>query len=554
MATADIGSGRRRINAARGPALRCKGWRQEALLRMLENVLEVGERPEDLVVYAARAKAARNWPAFDAIVRALLDLEENETLVIQSGKPIAVFPSHRMAPLVLMANSNIVGAWATRNNFDAYEAAGLTVWGGYTAGDWQYIGSQGIVQGSYEAYAAVAREHFNGNLRGRLLVTAGMGGMGGAQPLAATMLGAACLVVEVEPERIQRRIATGYCEKMATDLDDALAELDEARKRGEGLSIALVGNAAEVLPELVRRGITPDVATDQTAAHDLLRGYVPPGLTTAERDALANSDPDKLRDLVLDAQARHMEALLAFHDKGAVVFEYGNLLRKHAAERGVSNAFDVPVWMDRYIRPLFCRGIGPFRWVAVSGEESDINTLDEMLLEMFPDSPTIPRWIPLARKHIRTQGLPARIAWLGHGERAKFAVAVNDAIAEGKLIGPIAFTRDHLDSGSVAQPLRETANMQDGSEAIADWPFLCALLDATGMADLVALHGGGAGYTGLRQSSGVTGIADGTPEARERLDHVFTMDSGIGVLRYADAGYPEAIDAVGKTGLRRILV
>lgn len=538
-----------RITAARGTALRCKGWRQEALLRMLENNLENAERPEDLVVYAGFAKAARDWRSYHAIVAALLDLDENQTLVIQSGKPIGVFKTHARAPLVLMANGNIVGRWATPENFYDLADRGLTMWGGLTAADWQYIGSQGVIQGTYEIFAAVAREHFGGSLKGRFILTAGMGGMGGAQPLAGTLVGGVILAVEVDPARIERRVAAGFCQHLAQGLDEALALCRSAQDRGASLSVGVVGNAAEVYPELVRRGITPDIVTDQTSAHDTLYGYVPAGLTIAATETLRRNNPDEARHRAAASIATEVRAMLAFKERGAVVFDNGNNIRSQAYEMGVSDAFSIDIFTARYLRPLFCRAIGPFRWLALTGEPGDIHAIDQIVLDTFPHNTLATNWITLAREHIRFEGLPARICWLGHGERTTLALAVNRAVREGKLSGPIAFTRDHLDGAAMAHPRIGTEGMRDGSDAIADWPLLSALLNCATMADLVAIHSGGGGYAGYMTSAGSTVVADGTPEADKRLATALTADTGLGVLRFADAGYEEAIVAAREANL-----
>ncbi len=538
-----------RIMAARGTTLRCRGWRQEALLRMLENNLENGERPEDLVVYASFAKAARDWDAYHAIVAALKRLGDDETLLIQSGKPIGVFRTHDRAPLVLMANGNLVGRWATPEVFWDLADRGLTIWGGLTAADWQYIGSQGVIQGTYEIFAAVAREHFGGSLAGRFILTAGMGGMGGAQPLAGTLAGAVIMTVEVDPARIERRIASGYCQQLAPDLDEALALCRAAQERKEPLSVGLIGNAAEVYPELVRRGVTPDVVTDQTSAHDALYGYVPAGLSVAAAAELRRDDPDALTRRALQSIAAEVRAMLTFKERGAVVFDNGNNIRSQAAGQGVADAFSINIFTARYLRPLFARGIGPFRWLALTGEPEDIYAIDRLVLALFPDNELAANWINLAGQHIRFEGLPARICWLGHGERTRLALAVNAAVREGRLSGPIAFTRDHLDGAAMAHPRIGTEGMRDGSDAIADWPLLNALLNTASMADLVAIHSGGGGYAGYMTSAGSTVVADGSAAADRRLATALTNDTGIGVLRFADAGYDEAIETAAQAGL-----
>ena len=519
---------------------------------MLENTVENGERPEDLVIYGALAKAARDWPSYDRIVAALRGLEEGHTLVVQSGKPIGVFRTGPTAPLVLMATSNLVGRWATSEHFYALERRGLIIWGGYTAADWQYIGSQGIVQGTYQTFAAVAEAHFGGSLAGRLAVTAGLGGMGGAQPLAIAMAGGVALCVEVDPARIRRRRETGYLERETRSLDEALAWARDALARREPLSIGLLGNAAEVLPALARRGVVPDVVTDQTSAHDLRYGYVPADMTPERVLMLREREPETLMAAARESVAQHVRTMLAWQAAGAVAFEYGNNIRAQAAEAGVAEAFRIPVFTERYIRPFFCRGIGPFRWVAVSGAPEDIDAIDELVLREFGDDRIVADWIRLARRHVRFQGLPARIAWLGHGERARLAGLVNDAVAAGRLRGPVAFTRDHLDAGGVAQPFRETEGMPDGSDAVADWPLLDALLTCASGADLVALHGGGGGYAGYYQSAGLTVVADGTEAAARRLTSALDADTGLGILRYADAGCPEAVAAARAHDLRSL--
>ncbi|QXJ26918.1 urocanate hydratase [Actinomadura graeca] len=533
----------------REKALRCRGPRQETLLRMLENTLAHAERPGELIVYAGLAKAARDHAALEKIIEALSELEEDETLVVQSGKPIGVFPTGPRAPLVLMANSNLIGRWATGEHFYELERRGLIAWGGYTAGDWQYIGSQGIVQGTYQTFTAVADEHFGGDLAGRLVVTAGLGGMGGAQPLATVMAGGVALCVEVDAARIARRIDSGYLERGTESVDEALAWARERAAAGAPGSIGLLGNAAEVLPELRSRGLVPDVVTDQTSAHDLLYGYVPAGMSPEDAAAMRDGDPVELGRRARASIAAHVECMLGWQDDGAVVFEYGNNLRAQAAENGV-DAFRIPIFIERYIRPLFCRGLGPFRWVATSGDPADIDLIDAMVVREFPGNPLVQRWIPVAREHVRQAGLPSRISWLAHGERARLALLVNEAVGRGEIRGPVAFTRDHLDAGGVSQPLRETENMPDGSDAVSDWPLLNALLNAGSGADLVAIHAGGGGYAGYMQSAGVTLVADGTPAAAERIAAALTADTGIGIMRYADAGYPAAADAVRDSGLR----
>ncbi len=534
----------REVRAARGTELRCRGWRQEAILRLLENNLENAEDPDNLVIYMSIARAARNWESFDRIVAALATMREDQTLVMQSGKPIGIFPGQATTPLVIMANGNIVGEWTAEESRRRLDDMGLTIMPGMTAAAWQYIGSQGILQGTYETFLAIARRHFGGSLAGRLLLTSGCGGMSGAQPLAGKLAGASTLVVEVDEARIDRRIATGYCDQKSDDLDKALRLWLEARDKGEPLALALCANAATVLPEIARRGIAPDIVTDQTFP-DPLKGYIPVELSLDEARAMRKSDPERLIALARGSLATHMRAMLGFMDRGAVVFEYGNSFRAEARSAGVEDAFRMGSFVDLYIRPLFCQGIGPFRWIAVSGDPQDIYTIDDMILEAFSHNHPIASWIMKAREHVHFTGLPARIGWLGYGERSRLALLVNDAVASGRISAPIAFTRDHLDSGSAALPYRETENMKDGSDAIADWPILNALLNCASGADLVAIHGlGGRGV-----SAGHTIVADGKPATAERLKRVLDGDPGIGVLRHADAGYEAAIEHADLVGL-----
>jgi urocanate hydratase len=532
-----------------GTELRAKGWRQEALLRLLENVLSVGEDPDNLVVYAALGKAARNWAAHDAIVKTLKTMDEDQTLIIQSGKPIGLLKTHAKAPLVIMANCNIVGQWAKAEVFYELEKKGLIVWGGLTAGAWQYIGSQGVIQGTYEIFMRIAEQRFGGSLAGRFILTAGLGGMGGAQPLAGRMAGAAILVVDVDPERAKRRQEIGYLQHIVPDLDTALTMIAEAVAEKRATSIGLVGNAAEIYPEIVRRGVTPDIVTDQTSAHDLVYGYVPKGLPLDEVRALRKSDPERLMALSRASIVDHVRAMLALQQRGAEVFDNGNLIRTQAKQGGVENAFDIKIFTEAYLRPLFARAIGPFRWMALSGEPDDIRRIDDRLMQMFPDNAIVTNWIGLARQHIPFEGLPARIAWLGHGERTKLALAVNAMVRKGELQGPVAFSRDHLDAGAMAHPNIMTENMKDGSDAIADWPLLDAMLLCSSMADLVVIHSGGGGYAGYMTSAGVTLVADGTDAADERLELTLTNDTALGVMRYADAGYAESLDEVAKKGI-----
>ena len=525
-----------------GTQLRAKGWRQEGILRLLENVLSVGEDPDNLVIYAALGKAARNWASHDAIVGALKTMAEDETLVIQSGKPIGVLKTHAKAPRVIMANCNIVGQWAEAEVFYELQRKGLIVWGGLTAGAWQYIGSQGVIQGTYEIFMRIAEMRFSGSLAGRFILTAGLGGMGGAQPLAGRMAGAAILCVDVDPERAIKRRAIGYLEAIAPDLDSALEMIDAAVKQKRATSIGLVGNAAEIYPEIFRRGVIPDIVTDQTSAHDLVYGYVPKGYSLDEVRALRQSDPQRLMAASTASIVEHVNAMLDFLHAGAEVFDNGNLIRTQAKQGGVENAFEIKIFTEAYLRPLFARAIGPFRWMALSGESSDIEQIDELVLKLFPHNRIVTNWIGLARQYVPFEGLPARIAWLGHGERTTLALAVNDLVRKGALIAPVAFSRDHLDAGAMAHPNIMTENMKDGSDAIADWPLLDAMLLASSMADLVVIHSGGGGYAGYMTSAGVTLIADGTDAADERLQLALTNDTSLGVMRYADAGYDAAID------------
>ncbi|HEX9476709.1 MAG TPA: urocanate hydratase [Candidatus Dormibacteraeota bacterium] len=539
----------RQITAARGTQLRCLGWRQEGLLRMLENVLEVGERPEDLIVYASLAKAARDWEAFDALVRALKTLRDDQTLVVQSGRPVGVFPSHPLSPVVVMATSNVVGHYATPENFYALAERGLTMWGGLTAGDWQYIGSQGVLQGIYEVLSAIAREHFGGSIAGRLVLTAGLGGMGSAQPVAIRMLGAVGLVVEVDPAKLKRSLDRGDLAAVSSELDEALEACRAAQKDGRSVTIGLLGNAADVFADLATRGVTPDVVTDLTAAHDALFGYVPQGLSIEEWISLRTVDPTEVTAMARQSMAAEVRAMLTFKARGAIAVENGNNLRVQAATAGVGDAFAIDGFAERYVRPLFCRGIGPFRWVALSGERSDLSKLDDLAGTLFPERPEVRVWIELARSHAAVQGLPARSCWLGHGERSKFAAAVNVKVAAGELVAPVLFTRDHFDSGGMTAPHIGTEGMADGSDAISDWPLLDALLLCSTGADLVAIHAGGGGYSGYTQSAGVTIVADGTEAAATRLRHGLDADTGLGVLRYADAGYELAAQTARDSAL-----
>jgi urocanate hydratase len=542
----------RTFSVTSGPGLRCKGWRQEALLRMLENVLAVGENPSDLVVYAAYGKAARNWASHDAIVRTLKELEDGETLIVQSGKPIGVIRTHAHAPVVIMANCNVVGGWATAENFYDLEKKGLICWGGLTAGDWQYIGSQGVIQGTYEIFSRVAERYFAGELHGRFVLTAGLGGMGGAQPLAGRLAGAAILVVEVDPARIDRRVEDGYLQHRANSLDEALKLIRGAQERKEAISVGLLGNAAEIYPEILRRDIVPDIVSDQTSAHDLVYGYVPLGYSLDDVRRRRADDPAQLMRDGLQSIGRHVAAMLGFKDRGSVVFDNGNLIRTQAKKAGVERAFEIPIFTEAFLRPLFCRGIGPFRWVALSNDPEDIRRIDDYVLQRFPDNRIVTNWIHLAREHVPFQGLPARIAWLGHGDRTALAVAVNDMVREGKLAAPVAFTRDHLDAGAMTHPNIMTENLADGSDAISDWPLLNAMMHCSSMADLVAIHSGGGGYSGYMTSAGVTVVADGSDTAAQRLTLSMTNDTSLGIMRYADAGYPDAIEEAARSAIRHI--
>jgi len=546
------GGTRKAVRAPRGSTISCKGWLQEAALRMIMNNLDpdVAERPDDLVVYGGSGKAARNWECFETIVATLRDLGHDETLLVQSGKPVAVFRTHRDAPRVLIANSNLVGDWATWEVFRDLERRGLMMYGQMTAGSWIYIGTQGILQGTYETFAECARQQFGGSLEGRFVLTGGMGGMGGAQPLAVTMNGGVCLDVEVDPERIRKRLATAYCDTMVEDLDEALGLVRDAVRSRRPLSVGLVGNCAEVLPEMVRRGVRPDVVTDQTSAHDALNGYVPGGMSLTEAIELRRRDPEKYIERSMASMAEHVRAMLAFREKGAVVFDYGNNLRGQARDAGVANAFDYAGFVPAFIRPLFCKGKGPFRWVALSGDPEDIYRTDELVLSLFPEDAALARWIRLAREKVRFQGLPARICWLGYGERARFGKALNELVASGQVSAPIVIGRDHLDSGSVASPYRETEGMADGSDAVADWPVLNALLNAVGGATWVSFHHGGGVGIGKSLHAGMVIVADGTPEAAARLERVLTTDPGTGVVRHADAGYELAAEWAGKHSIR----
>jgi urocanate hydratase len=537
-------SSKRVVRAPRGNEKSCKGWHQEGALRMLMNNLDpdVAENPDKLIVYGGTGRAARSWEAFDAIVRSLRALESDETLLVQSGKPVGVFRTHDEAPRVLIANSNLVGHWSNYAEFNRLERLGLTMYGQMTAGSWIYIGSQGIVQGTFETFAEAGRKHFEGSLEGKFVVTGGLGGMGGAQPLAATMNGALFLGVEVDRTRIEKRLKSGYCDKIATSLDEALALIDQARKKKEAVSVGMVGNCADVLPEMVRRGVVPDVLTDQTSAHDALNGYVPNEMSFEEALQLRSKNPDEYIEHSMRSMGLHVDAMLKLQKRGAITFDYGNNLRTQAKKGGVENAFDIPGFVPEYIRPLFCEGKGPFRWIALSGDPADIARTDQLALELFPKNETLKRWMKLAKERIHFQGLPARICWLGYGERAEFGVAMNDLVKRGELKAPIVIGRDHLDTGSVASPFRETEGMLDGSDAIADWAFLNALVNTAAGASWISIHNGGGVGIGYSQHAGMVVVADGTDSAKRRLERVLTSDPGMGVLRHADAGYSRAID------------
>ena len=539
---------RRNIRAPRGTRLTCKGWIQEAALRMLMNNLdpEVAEKPQELIVYGGTGKAARNWQCFDAIVESLKNLENDETLLVQSGKPVGIFKTHENAPRVLISNSMLVPKWATWEEFRRLEGLGLTMYGQMTAGSWIYIGTQGILQGTYETFAAAAAKHFGKNLAGKFLLTAGLGGMGGAQPLAATMNGASCLVVEIDLHRIKRRLETSYLDTMTNNLDDALAQVRAAKEKKIPLSVGLLGNAAEIIPKIAAGKFLPDIVTDQTSAHDTLNGYVPAGMLYTKALELRKNDPQKYIALAKASIVDHMKGLLKLKRKGAVVFDYGNNIRGEAFTNGVKKAFDIPGFVPEYIRPLFCDGKGPFRWVALSGDPEDIYRTDQAVMKTFPENKQLCTWINKAQKEVEFQGLPARICWLGYGERARMGKIFNDLVANGEVKAPIVIGRDHLDCGSVASPNRETEKMLDGSDAIADWPILNALLNATGGASWVSVHHGGGVGIGLSIHAGMVVVADGTKEAEARLQRVLTYDPGMGIVRHADAGYKRAIDNAKK--------
>jgi urocanate hydratase len=542
----------REIRAPRGTDLTCKNWLIEAAYRMIQNNLdpEVAAYPDNLIVYGGRGRAARNWACFDAILESLRNLEPDETLLVQSGKPVAIFRTHEDAPRVLIANSNIVPHWATQENFDRWEREGLIMFGQMTAGSWIYIGTQGILQGTYETFGSLARQQGWDGLKGRIVVTAGLGEMGGAQPLAVTMNGGVAVVVEVDEWRIERRLQHRYLDVSTDSLEEAMTWAEEAAAAGKALSIGLLGNAAQILPELVARRVTPDVVTDQTSAHDVLLGYIPAGMSLEAAAALRTADPAGYQDAAMRSMADHVRAMLAFQRAGSIVFDYGNNLRQRAFDYGVTDAFDYPGFVPAFVRPLFCEGSGPFRWVALSGDPEDIYETDRIIVELFPENAHLRRWITMARERIAWQGLPARICWLKYGERARAGLAFNQAVAEGRLRAPIVIGRDHLDSGSVASPNRETEAMLDGSDAISDWPILNALVNAVGGATWVSVHHGGGVGIGFSQHAGQVIVADGTPDAAKRLERVLTSDPGMGIARHADAGYPEAIEAARRMGVK----
>ena len=539
-----------RVKARRGPRLVCKGWRQEAILRMLQNNLENAEKPEELVVYGGTGKAARNWECYEAIVRSLKELEDDETLLIQSGKPVAVFRTTKLSPRVLIANAHLVPHWSNWEVFHELEAKGLTMYGQMTAGGWAYIGTQGIIQGTYETFAECARQHFGGSLKGRLVLTGGLGGMGGAQPLAVTMNDGVCLAVEVDERRIDRRVRAGYCDRKIKDLDEALRLASDAKKRKKPLSIGLLGNCADTHPILVKMGITPDAVTDQTSAHDELGGYIPKGVTVKEAETLRKSDPDEYKRRALESIAIHVRAMLSMLRRGSVVFDYGNNIRGQALSAGVEDAFDFKGFVPLYVRPMICEGRGPFIWVALSGDPNDILKTDRVVMREFKNNKQLVNWIKLAEKKLPIEGLPARVCWLGYGERARFGKIINRMVRDKELSGPIVITRDHLDGGSVASPNRETEAMKDGSDAIADWPLLNALINTAGGADLVAVHNGGGVGIGYSTHAGLLVVADGTQEADEKIERVLTTDPGMGVVRHADAGYPSAIAVAKRNHIR----
>jgi len=540
--------------ARRGKGLICNGWRQEGILRMLQNNLENAERPDDLIIYGGTGKAARDWECFYAICESLVTLNEDETLLIQSGKPVGIFRTHKRSPRVLIANSHIVPHWSDWDHFHALEKIGLTMYGQMTAGGWAYIGTQGIVQGTYETFAACARTHFGGDLKGRVVLTGGLGGMGGAQPLAVTMNGGVCIAVEVDPARIKRRIDRKWCDITCDNVDEALRLAMDAKGEGRALSIALLGNCAAVHWQLIEKGFAPDIVTDQTSAHDALNGYVPEEVDVKQAESLRRSDPAKYVKMSYESMAKHVRAMLKFMENGSIVFDYGNNIRAQAKQAGVENAFDFKGFIPLYIRPIFCEGRGPFRWVALSGDKEDIYKTEEVVLKEFPDNRILVNWINLAHEKVPFEGLPARVCWLGYGERARFGKLINKMVGDGTLSAPIVITRDHLDCGSVASPYRETEGMRDGSDAIADWPLLNAMLNVASGADLVAIHNGGGVGIGYSTHAGMSIVCDGDNASDKRIASVLTCDPGTGVVRHADAGYPEAIAFLKKEGIKAPMI
>jgi len=544
------------ITAEKGDTLRCKGWKQEAILRMLENNLENAELPEELIIYGGTGKAARNWECYDAIVETLKNLENDETMIIQSGKPVAVFKTWENSPRVVMANSNLVPKWSNWEQFRTFEQMGLMMYGQMTAGSWCYIGTQGIIQGTYETFAACSYRHFKSDLKGKIVLTGGLGGMGAAQPLAVTMNHGVCIAVECDEQHIDRRIKAGFCDKKVNDINEAVALAIKAKEQRFPLSLGVLGNCADIMPQLVKDGFEPDVVTDQTSAHDELKGYVPSGYYGGSlQDALKlrKENPEEYIKQSMESMKNHCKALLDFQKNGAIVFDYGNNLRGQAQKAGLKNAFDYSGFVPAYIRPMFCVGRGPFRWLALTGNPEDILKTDKAVMELFPEDNVLTNWITLAEKHLPWEGLPARVCWLGYGERAKFALAINRMVREGE-IGPMAITRDHLDSGSVASPYRETENMRDGSDPIADWPLLNALLNCAAGADSVQIHNGGGVGIGLSTHAGMVVICDGTEQTDERIKRVFTTDPGLGVARHADAGYSESIELVKKSDIHMPMI
>lgn len=545
-----------KIKATTGNKLRCKGWKQEAILRMLENNLENAEIPEELIVYGGTGRAARNWESYEKIVETLKNLEDDETMIIQSGKPVAVFKTWTNSPRVVMANSNIVPHWSCWGKFNELEKLGLIMYGQMTAGSWCYIGTQGIIQGTYETFSALAKKHFKSNLKGKIVLTGGVGGMSGAQPLAVKMAGGVCIAVECEESRIDRRLAAGFCDKKVKDIDEAVKLAKNAKEEGKALAIGLLGNCADILPDLIKKGFKPDVVTDQTSAHDELNGYVPAGFygdNLKEAFALRKNNPDEYIKQSMESMKKHCKAMLDFMKNGGVVFDYGNNLRGQAQKAGLSNAFDYPGFVPAYVRPMLAVGRGPFRWLALSGNPKDILKTDKAVLEMFPEDDVLSNWIKLAEEFLPWEGLPARVCWLGYGERDKFALKINEMVKNGE-IGPVAITRDHLDSGSVASPYRETESMKDGSDVIADWPLLNALLNCSAGADSVQIHNGGGVGIGLSTHAGMVVVCDGSEETNERIKRVFRTDPGMGVVRHADAGYTESIDLIEKSDIRSPMI